>query len=209
LANPTATLTGSTTFEVEVTDLNECVGTASGTVEVFAEYYGYSWDTIIGIGNSVALPFIYDNNLFNYFWSPSEGLSCLDCSNPVVSPEESTIYVLTVEDILGCFSTTFNFEVNVVSEEIAVPNVFTPDGDGLNDFFNYFLKDEPQYASVMSFKVYNRWGQVVYDNVTSGQGWDGMYKDKPAPSDVYIYIIEILFITGKNKTLKGDVTLIR
>ena len=177
---------------------------------LLSEHSGYSWDTIIGYGNSVTLPFIYDDNLFTYSWSSTQGLSCLDCSIPLASPEESTTYVVTVEDIFGCFTAFYTFEVNVISEELVIPNVFTPNGDGDNDIFNYFVKeDQSEYIKTLNFKVFNRWGEVVFDGVSSGQGWDGTYKGKDAPSDVYIYILEVQFITGKAKNLKGDLTLLR
>ncbi|HQU60982.1 MAG TPA: gliding motility-associated C-terminal domain-containing protein, partial [Saprospiraceae bacterium] len=60
------------------------------------------------------------------------------------------------------------------------------------------------------FRVYNRWGQLVYDNETPDTGWDGTFDGKPQPSDVYFYIIGYRLLNGfEPKPLKGDVTLLR
>ena len=57
--------------------------------------------------------------------------------------------------------------------------------------------------------MFNRWGQLVYDNENPGQGWDGTFKNENAPSDAYIYLITIEMPSGDIRTEKGDVTLLR
>ena len=99
----------------------------------------------------------------------------------------------------------------------AVPNIFSPDNDGENDFFNvtFFTGTTPSMAvdmgpiAVTTFKIFNRWGELVYNNENPTQGWDGMHNDEPAPSDVYIYMIEITLPNGSIESFQGDVTLIR
>lgn len=90
-----------------------------------------------------------------------------------------------------------------------IPNSFSPDGNGLND---YFLPRELLGSGLKKFKmsVYNRWGELIF-NTTSieGRGWDGKYNGKPQPMGVYAYIIEVEFINNQRKTFSGNVTLIR
>lgn len=98
--------------------------------------------------------------------------------------------------------------------EIAVPNVFSPNGDGTNDFFNYVTNGIPEDGdiTVLDLKIFNRWGQLVYDNNDPLNGWDGMYNGDPAPSDVYIYKM-LLRVGTENRDVTfestGDITLLR
>lgn len=98
--------------------------------------------------------------------------------------------------------------------DVAVPNVFTPNGDSRNDSFNYVTNGIPEDGdvTVIELKIFNRWGQLVYDNNDPLNGWDGQYNGNPAPSDVYVYKMLLLIGTEtRNITFesKGDVSLLR
>ncbi|HWY98570.1 MAG TPA: hypothetical protein VNY36_05740, partial [Bacteroidia bacterium] len=69
-----------------------------------------------------------------YSWTPNTGLSCVNCPNPVASPTATTTYIVTVTDSEGCDKTS-SFTIVVIDENVSVPNVFTPNGDGKNDYF--------------------------------------------------------------------------
>ncbi|MCZ2140497.1 MAG: gliding motility-associated C-terminal domain-containing protein [Bacteroidia bacterium] len=90
-----------------------------------------------------------------------------------------------------------------------VPNAFSPDGDGLND---YFLPRDLLSAGLTLFKmdIYNRWGELLFSTTSlDGKGWDGKYNGTPQPIGTYIYTINAEFKNGVKKTYKGNVTLIR
>ncbi len=61
----------------------------------------------------------------------------------------------------------------------------------------------------MNWKIYNRWGQVVFQSNSPNFGWDGTFKGVPQPMDVYVYTLDATFFNGKKTTRKGDITLIR
>lgn len=89
------------------------------------------------------------------------------------------------------------------------PNVFTPNGDGLNDYF-----DPRTYLGngLQTFKmdVYNRWGELVFStDKTSGRGWDGRFNGEPQPQEVYVYLVNATFVDGQKLDRKGNLTLIR
>jgi gliding motility-associated-like protein len=89
--------------------------------------------------------------------------------------------------------------------EIQIPNVFTPNGDGVNDEFIY-----PEInSSLSSMKIFNRWGNLVFQSTQSGEGWDGTFNGQNANPETYIYLIEYECITGASKIKKGSITLIR
>jgi len=210
IANPTATLSESTTFVLMVADENDCENMTMQTFDVFPEPPSIAWDTIIGEGASVQLPFPYDPSTYTYIWNTTVNLSCENCANPIATPSEYIVYSVTVTDKFDCHTVTYTFEIDVFPEKIEIPNAFTPNGDNINDIFNFVVVDgEAEFVTTLDFRIYNRWGEKVYDNDNPEVGWDGTYNDEAAPSEVYMYILEVSFITGKVESRSGDVTLIR
>ncbi len=125
-----------------------------------------------------------------------------DPNNPDV---EAHTFAVTIEDAWGCANTT-SITLLINEIQVTIPNLFTPNGDQVNDYFNLVINGgNPE---VVAFKIFNRWGKLVYDNDRPGTGWDGRIKGEPAPSDVYVYYV-IYRIAGKEFVLKGDVTLLR
>ncbi|MFN7118137.1 MAG: gliding motility-associated C-terminal domain-containing protein [Saprospiraceae bacterium] len=116
-----------------------------------------------------------------------------------------SIVVTLVYNYGGCTSIVSKV-IKVQNCSIQVPNAFTPNGDNKNDFFNY-VGDGTE--TLIEFKVFNRWGQVVYNNTNPTQGWDGRHNGRDAPSDVYVYIIRVRYIDGTEELKRGNVTLIR
>lgn len=115
-------------------------------------------------------------------------------------------YSATVE-IDGCESVD---EVEVVKDcYINIPNAFTPNGDGNDD---YFLPKEllSKGLTRLNMTVFNRWGQAVFkSNSVDGRGWDGKYNNEPQPMGVYVYIIEASFLNDVSEKYQGNVTLVR
>ncbi|MBK7408401.1 MAG: choice-of-anchor L domain-containing protein [Saprospirales bacterium] len=121
--------------------------------------------------------------------------------------EDGTIatYQVYIIDAIGCDASAA-LEILVNNSSFELPNAFTPDNDGSNDRFR-LLKNEA--VEILEFKVFNRWGQLVYNNENGDAGWDGTQNGKPAPSDAYAYLILIKMGDGQEVLLKGDVTLLR
>ncbi|MFT5166091.1 MAG: gliding motility-associated-like protein, partial [Saprospiraceae bacterium] len=211
IANPMVNITEITSFEVFITDENTCVGSDVGFIQIFNPPAALFWDTIILDNTQAVLPFLYEPNIYNYSpWSPIDGLTCEDCSNPTTVPlTETTTYTITFTDIYGCREVEFTYNVTVLGE-IDFPNAFTPNGDGTSEYFNFVPEEgTAEFVDILEFKIYNRWGKLVYDNDNPGTGWDGNYKDEPAISDVYIYVFNYEILGIAYPTAKGDLTLIR
>ncbi len=115
-------------------------------------------------------------------------------------------YAVTIEED-GCVtSDTVEVKKNCY---IDIPNVFTPNGDGYND---YFLPRQLLSKSVTKFSmtIFNRWGDVVFEtNTLNGRGWDGKVNDKEQPGGVYVYLIKATFANGYSENYQGNVTLLR
>jgi gliding motility-associated-like protein len=97
------------------------------------------------------------------------------------------------------------YENGCIEKDLFIPNTFTPNGDGQNDvLYVRGIKVED-----ITFSVYNRWGELVYETKDKTKGWDGYYKGKPAEQGVYGWMVSAKCITGDNAFKKGNVTLIR
>lgn len=215
LQNPSATYTtaGTYTITVEASNALACKASTTKTVivkplpsiDIFAE-------PTLPVGVGVVIPVVYSNNVVSYNWTPARDLSCTDCATPYVSPKLTTKYTVSVVDSNGCKNSR-DITVSVVcnSNNYFVPNTFTPNGDGTNDVF---YPRGTGVARVQSMRIFNRWGQVVFEKRnfaanSAAEGWNGLFNGKPAVSDAYIYSIEFICDNGLIIPFKGNVTLIR
>ena len=146
--------------------------------------------------------------VYTYSWNEqSLGLNDYEIVNPTARPFETTIYQLMVTDEFGC-SVLDTAIVNVIPEPfLLVPNAFTPNFDGTNDYFY------PIHSKVTSidWKVFDRWGEMLYEtNDLNAQGWDGTNDGEPAALGVYLYQINYQY-DGEDEIRieRGDVTLVR
>lgn len=92
------------------------------------------------------------------------------------------------------------------SKGLLIPNAFSPNNDGQNDVFE-ILNFSNQ--TLLEFKIFNRWGTVVFKTENPKKGWDGTYKNVPQPMGIYGYVIRILYPEGVEETYKGTVMLLR
>ncbi len=203
--------TKTSTYSVSVTDAAGCKGEATAEVLVPTLFQGgRNLDTIIVKGNEVTLPLLNDPN-FDYKWSPSVP-PATPPSEWKVKPDSTQTYTVTITDApLGCHSTVFTFKITVISETVHVPNAFTPGNDMLNEIFKIIPEGEQGLVEVQYLRIYDRWGEKVFEGSGTDKtvGWDGRIKGELAPSDVYVWIAGLKFLTGNSRQMKGDVTLLR
>lgn len=127
---------------------------------------------------------------------------------PVGSEPEPTAYtyVATATDANGCSASSAPYTVDIL-RCLFVPNTFTPGNDDLNETFG--VVSPGGRITVVSIQIYNRWGQKVFEGDAENDRWDGTADGKPAPTDVYVYVITVRFPDGNEEVLHGDVTLLR
>jgi gliding motility-associated-like protein len=161
-------------------------------------------------GDSLQLEPVVSGTVNTWAWTPGSWLSDSTIADPVADPPSSVTYTLMVEADGGCGDTA-TILVDVFTP-LAIPNAFTPNGDGRNDRF--YVLGGPVNSVVETFEVFNRWGQAVFaaHNAAPGDaaaGWDGRVNGSPAPPGTYVYIVVMHFATGSRQMYKGTVEVIR
>jgi gliding motility-associated-like protein len=211
--NASATISNLPSGQILVTvqDANGCTADSIFTIGLNGGFtIDAGNDTIIEAGVSVP---INVNNIpvgSTVVWSPTAGLSCTNCANPTATPQVSTDYVITVTDSNGCTdSDTLRIAILyrcIGSEsEIEIPNAFSPNGDGNHDV----LYMEAEGITGIEWKMYNKWGELVWETQSIGEGWDGKQNGKPLDAAVFVYYLKVTCATGEEFMLKGNVTLIK
>lgn len=158
-------------------------------------------DTIF-IGQSVTL---HANGNGTITWNSHSTLSCTNCTDPVATPQATTIYTAINRSLDGC-QVSDQFTVVVLNDALVnIPTGFTPNGDGLNDYFGPLGKVPDGYR----LQVFNRNGEVVFRSSAINQRWDGRYKGIIQPSSVFIYLVDYKDIQNKPHQQKGTFVLIR
>lgn len=169
----------------------------------------------INPGDTVVLPaeIITSDGAVELVWETNDpaSLSCTDCLNPLAFPEFTTVYTLRATDQGGCEGFG-RIRVQVSKRNLAfVPTGFTPNQDQEND---RLIVHGDTNVRLISFRVFNRWGEQVFENENfevndEGAGWDGTIGGKPAPAGVYLWVLEAEFTDGTRQVLDGQTTLIR
>jgi len=199
-------------YQVTVKNSYGCVTTVSANVGQPEQLtVSVNPDTIVtapNIANQITVTVNHYNNPV-YDWTPTSGLSCVDCANPNASTDSNTTYVVKVSEATNsdCYAT--GSVVVIVTGGIVMPNAFTPNGDSKNDFFGPV---KSPLSTVTAFRVYNRWGVTVHNSIDP---WDGKYNGQAQGAGTYVYYIAIETpdpdnpSTTKTINQQGSVVLLR
>jgi gliding motility-associated-like protein len=204
----TLPVVSQTTFTVTITDAEGCkaIQSVQANVTGIQTIITAVPDTSILLGQTVQLTASGDSSSYTYSWSPGNGLNNSAIYNPVAATEQTTTYCVTVTSDIECTASAC-YTIELVQPDVKVPDAFTPNSSGVNDVFTIFpLK----FAEVVQVKIFNRWGEVVYD-VQGNGAWDGSYKGKAQPAG--IYVVQVNYSSqlnpGKLFTITKNITLIR
>ncbi|TVR85018.1 MAG: gliding motility-associated C-terminal domain-containing protein, partial [Saprospirales bacterium] len=173
-------------------------------------------DREIAVGDSVLLEIItnvpYDS-LVSIDWKGLQNPDCEDCPLVWDRPLVSTTYSVTITDRDGCMASD-QMTVSVdAARDIFVPNAFSPNGDGVNDYFTVYA-NERNVKQVLSLKVFNRLGEQVFHRThfppnQPTEGWDGTFRDQPLNPGVFVWMVEVEFLDGEVVVLSGEVLVVR
>ena len=149
-----------------------------------------------------------------YSWSPEDSiwLSCLDCPDPFIdSLYYENYFHVQVTDSLGCRAQDQILVSVEKPRKVFVPTAFSPNGDFNND---RLLVHGQQSARILDFRIYDRWGELVFEDVDFAlndpdRGWDGTFRGKPMDPAVFVWVLEVQYMDGYKEVLKGNTTLVR
>ena len=211
-------------YSVTVTDNNNCTLSVTDTVynsfqPQVSPFVGQSpiIDSTVNWGDVINIDAGNDQtaDTVTYFWEETTSFGLLnidDVTAPSTTvnpqPDSNAVYsvLLTATSADGCVDTaSLIIRVNI-DDLLGMPDAFTPNNDGFNDFFRPAGLDD---QFILEFKIFNRWGQLVFDGRDTSSNWDGTYLGAEQPSEVYIYILRYQIPGQAEQILKGEMTLIR
>ncbi len=193
------------TYTVTITDANNCIAVTQETVP-YATGIFIQFDSVQNIScgetadGEVLATVTGGAPPYNYLWSSNQ------VASHIVNLPQGTYYV-TVTDVNNCTNTD---SVIITSEScpsyLWFPTAFSPNGDGVNDFF------KPKYSfdlQKFQMRVYNRWGELVFETTNVNEGWNGAYKNTTQPMSTYVWVADYVLGENKKLTSAGNVTLVR
>jgi len=165
-------------------------------------------------GDSLTLDPYYSFNVSKVSWSPDQGIDCVNCPKPMVSPANDTKYYVQVTDENGCTSTdSILIRVNNKAREPYIPNIFSPNDDNIND--RWIPVMEQSRGTIEQIQIFDRWGARVFECRSHAIGsdhcneWDGTSLGKKCQPGVYVYQIVWRDAAGVPQKKVGEVSLIR
>ncbi|HRP40494.1 MAG TPA: gliding motility-associated C-terminal domain-containing protein [Chitinophagales bacterium] len=196
-------------YHLTVTDAQGCSAADSVIVNVYSlPVIVLAKDTTVFENNTIKLAPTINGSMNasgTYTWTPDKTITCTNCSQPEVNPSDTTVYTLKFTDANNCTDST-TVSVNIVKGgEVKMPNVFSPNGDGINDL----LKPVGFNVKQIKWKVYNRWGELVFAADDFNDAWDGSFKSGSQPAGIYLYSLDVTFQNKEEKHLQGAITLLR
>ena len=225
-AEPTYTWrTGDSTQTIEVTQAGFYKLSITNGCEVLTDSVqvsGTLFPLTVDLGSDASLregqeirlfPLTNSNVSYTVSWEVEEGieLDCDDCPNPVATVSQSANVVVTLTDANGCIATDTLFIEAGKIRDVWMPNVFSPNGDGINDIL--YLQGRA-LADFRNFRIVDRWGQQVFQRDQGRidqaiEGWDGKKGGNTVQSGVYYWSVEIIYPDGSTEARQGFVTLVQ
>ena len=214
-ASPDFNQLPSGNYDLTVKDNNGCEYQESAYLPVPQDIKVYLPDLLTieygENGQFFPIASIPESQISTISWIPSTGLSCDNCLNPFVSSENEIFYTLTITDLEGCTASDKIRVRSVKNFDLYIPNVFSPDLDGINDVW-YVFGDLSKVTKIKILRIYDRWGALMFEasNFPPNDpdfGWNGKSKGKLLNPAVFVYYLEAEFIDGSSRLYKGDITI--
>ena len=145
-------------------------------------------------------------------WAPPELLSCDTCLTTTIEAVDDQTFQLTIIDNNGCLAIAVINIIVLPKVKIYIPNAFSPNFDGYNDYFTLFAND--QVEEILEMSIFDRWGEHVFkkENFQPNEpiiGWNGRFKGEDMNSAVFVYIFKVKLKDGSTRVFSGDVTLMK
>ena len=201
-------------YNIEITDANGCQYDTTFIVDAGVDLeldLPSILQVIDGQGGVIqAITNVSLDDLTSIQWNPTGILSCDTCLTTSLVPTGNQTFQLTIVHTSGCIATAVIDVIVLPATNIFIPNVFTPNGDGFNDYFTLFSND--QVEEILELSIFDRWGEHVFQQFNfepnvPAIGWDGRFKGKEMNPQVLVYFFEVRLANGDVKIFSGDVTI--
>ena len=191
------------TYVVTITDANNCVSSYSFDVQpspVFQASVTAS-NTEIYQGETISLAGLGG---VTYTWTPNTALSCTNCAVTTANPMDDITYCVDVTSFDGCRDSAC-VEIIIKCGDVFVPNAFSPNNDGHNDELIVF----GNCVKGLVFRIYDRWGELVFESFDMTNKWDGKFKGYEVTAGVFMYQLSATLKGGEVINKKGNITVVK
>ncbi len=211
--NPVASPDTTTNYTVIGSDMHGCFKD-TGHIKVTVHKYPTvkaCEDKTIAAGTPVLLNATYSSDVTQVYWSPTDNVSRYNPGSFIVKPTENTEYTVNVKNSGGCTaSDKVTVFVTCNQKNVFMPNLFSPNNDGVNDVF---YPRGTGLLKVKTLRIFNRWGEIVFEKKgftanDPSAGWDGTYKGSRLLSDVFVYVMDLVCDNNSVLSFKGNVSLV-
>ena len=175
-------------------------------------YLDLGEESEINIGETISISAESNQDIISIDWTPADSVNCVNCTDIELTPLLPYALTATITNEFGCTAEdTYMIEIGK-RRNIYVPNIFTPNFDGVNDIF--YIQGGIDVVSISELIIYDRWGNMVYYKPDVGKnvqsdGWNGRFNGNLSPSGVYSYYFLVYFTDGKSRRYEGSITLMR
>lgn len=203
-ATPLASPLTTTAYTVTIVDSYSCTYSDQLEVRVFPPATASAGlDKTIWHGDAVELD---GSGNGSFLWSPAIDLSNPYIPNPMAAPDSTTIFTLEITTIDGCKAWDDMLVTVYYATKMYMPSAFSPNNDGYNDVFKATSFHE---FELVYLKIFNRWGQMVFETTDTNTGWDGTFNGHNQPIGTYVYVLRGIGNRGEPFFYEGNFTLIR
>ena len=193
----------SNTYSVFIKDSNNCISICSVSIAPSVPFIASVMASNTEIFQGEAVSLIATEGV-TYTWTPATSLSCINCANTIAKPTDDITYCVDVTSVDNCNGSAC-IEILIKCGDLFVPTAFSPNGDGHNDelaIYGNCIND-------VVFRIYDRWGEMVYESFDPTEKWDGNYKGNAVNAGVFVYQFSGKVKSGEYLTKKGNITVVK
>ena len=214
-SNPQFTALFAGNYTVFVQDQRDCIATVDATIiepDQLVVDLGTDLTLLLGCDIQLDAQISPPDHVVTYEWFPSDSLECVDCPSTKAKPTSTTTYEVVVTDPTGCAASD-QITITVSKERpLFFPNAFSPDGDGINDYFTIYGGKSARIIKML--RVFDRWGALLFEATDiplskPDSGWDGTFRAQQLGTGVYAWFAQVEFVDGEVFLYEGDVTIMK
>ncbi|GEM_PF-1947327 len=168
--------------------------------------YVFPGDTAVRVNEQITVDLGLEAGEWTVEWLPATVVDCNTCTRVNISAQSNTDIAVRLTHESGCIY-DIGFKLSLIRPNLLLPNVFSPNGDDLNDTWKAVLPSDHQ---MISCDIFDRWGNLLFSVKEEDEvEWDGKYKGQQLMPGVYVFVMEYVDGEGKKQVLSGEITLLR